>query len=612
MTQTDVVPAPPGAGTETLLSLFADTVGRVPNRPAVSDDNRRMSYAELDAVSDALAQTLLDWGVRRDDRVAIHLWRGVDVVAAMLGILKAGAAYVPVDMSYPPARRDLMIRAGGVQLVITAATGPDVLQIGGAEALAWQSDETGGGVPPVEVTGSDLACVLFTSGSSGTPKAIMLEHRNLVHLARNRSLAELTSADRFGQVSSVSFDAFHVETWCSIAAGAEVAVLPPMAELIARDLERELRRRRITAMLVPTMAVNHVVHEDRKAFASLRVMYTGGDVLQPAAARALISGGFGGELWNLYGPTEITTCCTGHRIREVSEDCDSVPIGRPLDGVSAYVLDIDLTEAAAGEVGELHVGGAGVTRGYLGQPALTADRFRPDPSGPPGSRMYATGDLAVRRADGELEFRGRADDQVKIRGYRVEPREAERAIIRHPGVRAAAVMVAGSDQDRSLIALVVPTEKLSPGELREFVTGAVPAFLVPRMFVMVPEIPGNQHGKRDLVQLRRIADDHLARDRDRVEPRDEVEAYLAKIWAELLAVEWVSVNDDFFGLGGNSMLAFRARMRIKRDMGVELDVAEIFERSELAEIAGFLRQRLGESDTSVDGRSGRSQEGAVR
>ena len=311
--------------------------------------------------------------------------------------------------------------------------------------LEYRSAEVTAPVPPPAnpLTAGDLACVLFTSGSSGVPKAIMLDHHNLVHLARNKVLASVGPADRVGQVASLSFDTFHVESWCSFAHGAEVVVLPTMPDLIADDLQRGLRRRRITVLVAPTMAVNHVVHEDRDAFSSLRVLYTGGDVLQPAAARTLLSGSFTGEFYNLYGPTEGTTCCTSHRITEVADDCGTIPIGVELDGAAVYIMDDAQRALPDGTIGELYIGGEGVTVGYLGQPAMTAERFRPDPFGAPGSRMYATGDRAWRRDDGVIEFGGRIDDQVKIRGYRVEPREAEQVIAKHPAVRDAAVIVAG-------------------------------------------------------------------------------------------------------------------------------------------------------------------------
>jgi hypothetical protein len=260
------------------------------------------------------------------------------------------------------------------------------------------------------------------------------------------------------------------------------------------------------------------------------------------------------------------------------------------------VLDADLNPARIGDVGEIHIGGPGVARGYLDQSALTAERFLPDPYGEPGSAMYATGDLGRRRPDGLLEFVGRADDQVKIRGYRVEPREVERILGRHPAVCEAAVLVMGDDQDRRLVALIVAQERIAPRALRAFAESEMPDYMVPAAFVTVREIPGTEHGKRDLPALTELARQHLRRHADRVPPSDDTEAYLVTLWEELLAVENVGVTDDFFALGGNSLLAFRAKRRIKRDLGVDIEVRELLEPAELGELAARLREMEAEVD----------------
>ncbi|MGP3999344.1 amino acid adenylation domain-containing protein [Streptomyces sp. 8N706] len=585
--------APPSGSPGTLLELFGRTAARHPDRTAVRHDERALSYAELDRRSDALAQALRAQGITAEDRVAYYLGRGAQVFIALLGILKAGASYVPVDPRYPDTRRDLMITSSGAALLLTepgwsarvSGLGVEVLEFDTEAHTKPLSDPLPGVAP------DQAACVLFTSGSSGRPKAVVLEHRNLVHFSTNPSLPALTPEDRVGHVSSLSFDAFHFETWCGFAGGAEIVVLPTMPDLVTGDIRRELRRRQITAMLVPTMAVNHVVQEDRDAFASLRVLHTGGDVVLPDACRALLSGSFSGVLHNLYGPTEGTTACTAYPVTEVGADVDSVPIGRELEGTPLYLLDGDLREVPAGEAGELYIGGPGVARGYFGQPALTADRFLPDPFAADGSRMYATGDLVVRGEDGLLRYRGRADDQVKIRGYRVEPREVEATLGRHEQIQDVAVLVAGEAHDRRLIALVVPYDELSLKGVREYASEAMPDYMVPSSFVKAESIPANDHGKRDLDALRALVAEHLRRDEGRTAPRDAVERYLAGLWGELLTLEQVGVGDDFFELGGNSLLAFRMQRRVVREMQVEVSAREILATSELGALAGLIRER---------------------
>ena len=570
-------PRSPSAGRGAATELFAAGVARFPGRFAVSEDgDSRLTYAELDARSDAIARDLAARGLGRGDQVAFQLDRGVAMLAVLLGILKAGAAYVPVDRRYPAARRDLMLTASFARALVTGA-GPDL------EVTMLD--------PGPHDAGDAAACVLFTSGSAGTPKAVVLDHGNLVHLATNPALPALAPGDRVGQVSSPSFDAFHYEVWCALAGGAEIVVLPALPDMLGGDIARTLRRRRITAMLVPSAAVNQVVQEDRDAFADLRTLHTGGDVVSPAACRALLGGAFGGAFFNLYGPTEATTACTAHRITCEDAAAGHVPIGRPLDGTTVHVLDDDLAEVGPGAVGQVHVGGPGVARGYLGRPALTADRFLPDPSGPPGSRMYATGDRARRRPDGVLEFVGRADDQVKIRGYRVEPGEVEQALHRCPEVRDAAVLVFGAGDAKHLVAVVGTTEEIAPRALRARIARDLPEFLVPSSLVLVDSLPVTAHGKRDLVALRALATGHLRRAERRVPPADDVERCLVEVWEDVLAVEHIGVTDDFFEIGGHSLLAFRALRRISRELSIELEPRDVLVNSELRGLAALIRSR---------------------
>jgi amino acid adenylation domain-containing protein len=584
---------PADSSPATLLDGFRRTVDRYGDRPAVSDDDRqRLTYRELDVRSNVLAAELTARGIEIEDRVALYMERGVDLFVSILGVLKAGAAYVAVDLRYPDRRRDFMVRASGARLVL--ATPGWGSRIGNLDVAVseWMSGnpavETANPAPAV---GSEsAACVLFTSGSSGTPKAIVLEHRNLASFGYNAALPPLRETDRIGQVSSVSFDAFHFETWCSFARGSEIVILPPFPELLAGDLQRELRRRRVTAMLAPTMAVNHVLHEDRDAFSALRILHTGGDILLPAACRDLLSSSFAGEFFNLYGPSEATTACTVYPVREIAADADTVPIGEPVEGASIYLLDPNLNTVPPGEGGEIHVSGSGVARGYLNDSGLTADRFRPDPYAGGGRRMYATGDMARMRPDGQLEFLGRADDQVKIRGYRVEPRETERALYRHADVRDAVVLVTGPADDRRLVAFVVPYDTVSPRDLRAFADEALPDFMVPSDFITLSAIPGDDHGKRDLAQLSQLLELHQAR-RDRwVEPDRPHEKYLVSLWEQLLGVEHIGATDDFFQLGGHSLAAFRVQRAVKRDLGVQLKFRDILDNGTLRALAEIIER----------------------
>ncbi|MEU4219854.1 non-ribosomal peptide synthetase [Actinoplanes sp. NPDC026623] len=586
---------PESPAAQTLTGMFAMSAQTWPDRPAVRDDDTFLSYAELDRRSAALAADLRARGIRAEDRVGTYLDRSVDLVVAVLGILRAGAAYVAVDTRYPSGRRDHMLVAVGCKLVVTRADWRQRIAHLGLEELAFRSEATPAATAVDHADPAGAASVLFTSGSTGQPKAIVLEHRNIVSFATNPGLPELAPADGVGQISSVSFDAFHFELWTTLYRGAEVIVLPPVPELLAADFRREMRRRRVTAMLVPTMVINQVIREDRDAFAALRILQAGGDVLLPSACRDLLHGEFRGELYNLYGPAEATTACTAHRVTVEDAERDTIPIGRPLAGVTVLLLD-DGRPVSDGEIGEIHIGGPGIVRGYLDAPELTRQQFvvGPLPNGP--DRLYRTGDLARRRPDGVLEFVGRADGQVKIRGYRVEPGEVERTLCRSRSVREAVVLPSGEGENRHLLAVVVPAEGTTVRDIQELARAELPNYLVPSQLALVKEIPSNEHGKRDLAALNEIAEGIRQRRERHVAPRTEVERYLAELWEELLGVENVGANEDFFTLGGHSLLAFRMHSRVKRGYGVSVELDAVLREPVLGRVAELVEQARAEQE----------------
>ncbi|MFE7331403.1 amino acid adenylation domain-containing protein [Streptomyces sp. NPDC057565] len=590
--------AQPAADAETLTGLFAAAVARFADRPAVSDDQQTLTYVELDRRSDALADTLRGHGIAAEDRVGLCLERSVDVFVAALGVLKAGAVYVAVDTRYPDARRDRMLTHSGAKLVVIEPERQDLLSALALDVLPYRSEPTTGVRTGADdpATPAGAASVVFTSGYSGTPKAITLEHRNIVSFATDPDLPRLLPEDRIGQISGPSSGAFHFDMWTTLAHGAEVTVLPPVPELLAADFQRELKRRRITAMLVPTAVVHHVVREDRDAFASLRVLQAGGDVLLPSVCQDLLAGAFEGELYHLYGSAEITTACTAQRVTAVEAELDDVPVGRPLHGVTVYVLDPNRRPVAPGETGELYVGGPGVARGYLDAADLTDEHFVPDPFAPGPARLHRTGDMVRERADGGLEFRGRADSLTEIRGHRVEPGEVERGLRRHPQVHEAVVLPSGEGSDRRLVAFVVPDGSLPLKELRAYAEAELPDFMVPGHFITLTEILANDHGKRDARRLKELLDQHHARRQNHTAPATETERLLADLWESLLGTEGIGGNDDFFELGGHSLLAFRMQSRIKRELGVVLEYRTVVAHPVLSALAAEIDAARSEVD----------------
>jgi amino acid adenylation domain-containing protein len=550
-----------------------------------------LTYRELDERSSAVGARLRELGVGPGDRVGLYVRRSVRVFEAILGVLKAGAAYVAVDDRYPDGRRDLMLTASEVRAVVTE---PD--RVAGLSGLDAAVVTFPAGVPvpanpaaPYRPAPADAASVLFTSGSTGTPKAIVLEHRNLVAFATNPALEQLTCEDRVGQISSLSFDLFHYEIWNTFAAGAEVVVLPLVPDLLEAGFRAELERLGITAMLVPTMVVNHVATDQPEAFAPLRLLQVAGDVLLPAVCRGILDSGFTGALYNLYGPAESTTACTAHRVTRQDADGDAVPIGLPLDGVTTHVVR-DGRPAAVGETGELLVGGAQLARGYLGRPDLTAERFVDGPSGAGTGRVYRTGDLVRRREDGVLDFVGRTDNLCKIRGFRVEPGEVERTLRGLPDVHDAVVVPTGEGTDRTLVAFLAGPPAEREAGIRRAAARELPFFMVPSAIVIVPEIPANHHGKRDTAALLALLDERRSGRPGEESPMElsDTESYLADLWTELLSCESVTRDDDFFERGGNSLLAFRMKMRITRDLGVDIGHRAVIEHAVLADLAAFI------------------------
>lgn len=581
-----------------LVALVQRSADRFADRPAVSDDRRSLTYRAFAEEATALAAVLRTHGVAPGSRVAVYQNRSVDALVAILAVLKAGAAYVAVDVRYPRARRDLMLRHSGAEVVVTEADLEAGLTHLGIKRIvsAPAGPPPVAKAPPLALSGTADASVLFTSGSSGEPKAIVLTHQNLLWFTETPGLPALSPDDRTGQISSLSFDAFHFEMWRTLAAGAEVVVLPNVQELVAADFRAQLKRRRITAMLAPTMVVNQVVRADRDAFAPLRVLQAGGDVLLPSICRDILAGEFTGGLYNLYGPAEITTACTAHRVTERDAESDVIPIGRPLPGVTAHVLTQEGEPVSAGEVGELYVASPGLARGYLDRPDLTSERFV---TGPDGERVYRTGDLVRRRGDGVLEFVGRTDNQVKLRGYRVEPAEVEQALRRHPDVHEAVVLAQGGADQRHLVAVVVPEAGVvRPGELRAFAKAELPEFMVPASFIVVDALPVNAHGKRDLDEIAELVARHRERDVSHVPPATETERYLAGVWEELLAVERIGRTDDFFTLGGNSLLAFRMQHRVRRALDISLGQQEVLRHPVLEQFAALVDKARAASGAS--------------
>ncbi|HEX6202795.1 MAG TPA: amino acid adenylation domain-containing protein, partial [Thermoanaerobaculia bacterium] len=430
----------------TVDALVAEQAARRPSRVAVEGLGEALTYGELLARADAVAAALARAGVAPGEAVGVCLERSPELVVALLGVLRAGAAYVPLDPEYPPARRALMCEEAGLRRVV-ARRGAAAELPPGVEVVPVAAPPSPGWSPAAEACrpAAGLAYVLFTSGSTGRPKGVAVPHRAVLRLLFAGDDLAIGEDDVVAQAATPSFDAATYEIWGALAAGARLVLLPREVTLAPGDLAAALRRHRVTVLFLTTALFNQVARQEPGAFASLRCLSFGGEMVDAERVRQVLAAGPPGRLLHVYGPTETTTCATCHRVRAVAAGAPAVPIGRPIGNTTAWVLDRAGEPVPEGLPGELHLGGDGLADGYLGRPGATAEAFVPSPFGDrPGARLYRTGDLVRCDAAGDLEFLGRVDGQVKIRGFRIEPGEVEAALARHPRVSQAAVVVHGA------------------------------------------------------------------------------------------------------------------------------------------------------------------------
>ncbi|HET7460820.1 MAG TPA: amino acid adenylation domain-containing protein [Longimicrobium sp.] len=579
----------------TLHGAFAAHAARAPHAPAVEDARVRWSYAELDARSRALAARLSDAGVGPGDRVGICMERSAAMVAAMLAVVRAGAAYVPLDPEYPSERLSFMVADSGAAALLVDAGAPAFDAFAGPVLRADADDDPPAGEWEDAAVGAEAAAYLiYTSGSTGRPKGTPVPHRAVLRMAADPLVAP-ASTDRVAQVTSTSFDPSAYEIWGALAAGAALVVIGRDTVLDPAAFAAALREGGVTRMFLATALFNQVARARPDAFATLRQVIVGGEAVDAAAFRAVLAAGCP-ELVNGYGPTEATIFATNHAVRATGEIADgvSVPIGRPLAGTRAWVLDDAGRPAPLGAAGELCLGGAALAHGYAGRPVLTAERFVPDPfSAVPGARLYRTGDRARWSEDGVLEYRGRIDTQVKVRGYRVEPGEVEAALTAHPGVRAAAVGArVDASGTRGLVAWVEPAsaQGMDPAGLRGWLAGRLPEWMLPAAWVIVDALPITANGKVDRAALPDPDGASRAHAEEYVEPSTDTEGELAELWRQLLGVERVGARDSFFAVGGHSLLAMQLASRLQQHFGAELPLRALFDHPRLAEMAARIDQ----------------------
>lgn len=574
---------------------FAEIARRMGDRTAVVCGQRTLSYSELDERSGWLARRLRRLGVGPGALVGVCTERSAEMIVGMLGVLKAGGAYVPLDPAYPQERLAFMLDDAQAHVLLTQSSLAEkfneywgyTIRLDAEEGEEEGADAAEAGVPTAGA--ENLAYVIYTSGSTGQPKGVAIPHRAVHNLVRGTNFVTLEESDVVAQVSNSSFDAATFEVWGALLAGARLIIIEKDVALAPHALAAQLEAHGVTVMFLTTALFNHMARELPAAFRGLRHLLFGGEAVEPKWVREVLETGRPGRLLHVYGPTETTTFAIWQEVTSVGPQAHLVPIGRPLTNVQVYLLDEHLRPVPVGVPGELYVGGCGLARGYLVRPALTAGRFIPDPfSLEPGARLYQTGDLARFLPDGCVEFLGRSDQQVKIRGFRVEPGEVEALLSAHPHLAQAAV-VAREDRpgDRRLVAYFVAKEgqTCGAGELRRHLAARLPVYMVPSAFVQLDALPLNANGKVDRRALPPPDEGRPELETKFVAPRSAVERRLAGFYAEVLGLQAVGVEDDFFDLGGHSLHATQVISRVRDCFNVELPLSQFFETGTLADLA---------------------------
>jgi amino acid adenylation domain-containing protein len=582
--------------------LFAELAEQTPDATAVAFNDDLISYRELNLRANKLANHLATMGAGPEVLVGIFIERSIDLIVALLATLKAGGAYLPIDPALPLQRIDFLLEDGPIGLLLTHEHLVDRLPVTRAQVITLDSDQEmlsrESDERPVNSTcSSNLAYILYTSGSTGVPKGVGVSHQSVVRLVRNVNFARLDSSEVFLQHSPLSFDASTFEIWGSLLNGARLVMMSP-GLFSLQELATATQERGVTTLWLTAGLFNLIVDEQLDSLRGLRQLLAGGEALSPAHVNKALAT-LDATLINGYGPTESTTFACYHRIERAAAANGTVPIGRPISNTRVYVLDHQMEPVPVGVTGEIFIAGDGLARGYHNRAGQTAAAFLPNPYSVNGGRVYRTGDKGKYLKDGNIDFLGREDEQVKLRGFRIEPGEIEHAIGAIPRVRAVAVVVRQDDCGEKRLVAYVACHDRSPetaAELRQAIADKLPDCMVPSIIVLLDELPITRNGKIDRKALPEPVVDGSPASATTARPRNSFEELLVAVWSQVLGVEQIGVNDSFFDLGGHSLLAIQLTSRIRDAFGVDIPVSFLFEHPVISALAARISSMITAGD----------------
>lgn len=581
--------------------VFEQQEGQSPEAVAVVFGDQQLTYRELNTRANQLAHYLKKQGVGPEVLVGLCMEQSLELVIGLVGILKAGGAYVPLDPEYPEERLTFMFQDSGIDILLTQQSMLTKLPVHQAKDLCldvdWSVLEQESKRNPIcNTTPENLAYIIYTSGSTGQPKGTSIRHRSVVRLVHHTNYVELQSSDRIAQTATISFDAATFELWGALLHGAQLVIIPKATTLSPQDFSVSLQRYGITTMFLTTALFNHIAREVPGAFQGVRNLLFGGEAVDPQWVTQILQTAPPERLLHVYGPTECTTFTTWHLTEGVAPGEVTVPIGQPIANTQVYVLDRKLHPVPIGAYGELYIGGDGLAQGYLHRPALTAEKFVPHPfSEEPGMRLYKTGDMGRYLSDGAIEFLGRVDQQVKVRGFRIELGEIESVLSRHPNVAESAVTVQEDETgDKRLVGYVVPTNgtTLEPTTLRQYLQTKLPNYMLPSTLMILDTFPLTPNGKLDRKSLPIVGHQPTIKT-DRAELITPIERQLQVIWEQNLGVSGIGIHDNFFNLGGHSLMAAKMFFQIETIFHSKLPLSVLFTSPTIHEFSNLLASQGG-------------------